>query len=238
MRARAGRGRRREIRADVRREQDDRVREVDRAPAAVREATLVEHAEEALEHVAVGLLDLVEEDDLVRTTAHRLGELPARLVADVAGRRADEPRDGVRLGVLGEIEPRHRVGRVEEALGDRLRGLRLADAGGAEQEERADRTPRTEARTRCGAARARSARARSCDRRCDCRAAPRGAAGARRRSRAGALPERRRARSPPRRRARTRRAARRDAARVRRRDRGSARPCRAAPCSAGSERST
>ena len=40
---------------------------------------------------------------------HRLGELPARLVPDVAGGRADEAGDGVRLGVLGEVEAGHRV---------------------------------------------------------------------------------------------------------------------------------
>ncbi len=97
--------------------------------------------------VAVRLLDLVEQDDLVGTAPHRLGELPAGIVSDVSGRRADEPRDGVRFGVLGEIEPRHRVGGVEETLGDRLGGLRLADARGAEQEEGADGAPRTEARS-------------------------------------------------------------------------------------------
>ena len=124
-----------------------------RAPAPVGEAALVEDLEERLEHVAVRLLDLVEQDHLVGPPAHRLGELPAGLVADVAGRRADEPRDRVRLGVLGEIEARHRVGRVEERLGDRLGGLGLADAGGAEQQERADWAARRGSPRRCGGAR-------------------------------------------------------------------------------------
>src|SRR5580693_2616250 len=75
------------------------------AAPAVGEAALVEDLEERLEHVAVGLLDLVEQDDLVGPPPDRLGELPAGLVADVAGRGADEPRDRVRLRVLGEVEP-------------------------------------------------------------------------------------------------------------------------------------
>ena len=75
----------------------------------------------------------------VRAPAHRLGELAALLVADVAGRRADEPRDGVLLHVLGHVDPDHRVLRVEHELGQRARQLGLADAGRAEEQERADR---------------------------------------------------------------------------------------------------
>jgi hypothetical protein len=37
------------------------------------------------------LLDLVEEHHGVRLAAHRLGELAALVIADVPGRRADEP---------------------------------------------------------------------------------------------------------------------------------------------------
>ena len=145
--AACGGGGRRQIGADVRREQDDRVGEVDGASASVGEAALVEDAEEALEHVAVRLFDLVEEDHLIGTAAHRLGELTAGVVTDVAGRRANEARDGMRLGILREIETRHRVGGVEEALGDGLGRLGLADAGRSQQEERADRSPRAEARS-------------------------------------------------------------------------------------------
>jgi hypothetical protein len=50
------------------------------------------------EHVAVRLLDLVEEDHLPRPASHGLGELAARLVAHVARRRADEASDAVGLG--------------------------------------------------------------------------------------------------------------------------------------------
>ena len=137
---------------------DDDVGEVDGAPAPVGHAALVEDLEERLEHVAVRLLDLVEEQHLVGALAHGLGELPAGLVADVAGRRADEARDGVRLGVLAEVEAGHRVRRVEEALGDGLRGLGLADAGGAEQQERADGALGRGSRWRCGAGRGRCGR--------------------------------------------------------------------------------
>ena len=80
--------------------------------------------------------------DGVRAPAHGLGELAALLVADVAGRRADQPRDGVLLHVLRHVDADHRVLRVEHELGERAGQLGLADAGRAEEQERADRPVR------------------------------------------------------------------------------------------------
>jgi hypothetical protein len=59
---------------------------------AVGEAAVVEDLEEDVEDLGVRLLDLVEEDDGVRAPADCLGQLAALLVADVAGRGADEAR--------------------------------------------------------------------------------------------------------------------------------------------------
>ena len=67
---------------------------------AVLQHALVEDLEEELEHVGVGLLDLVEQHDAVGLAADGLGQHAALAVADVAGRRALEARDGVRLLVL------------------------------------------------------------------------------------------------------------------------------------------
>jgi len=72
--------------ADVRGHDDDRVAEVDRAALRVGEAPVLEDLEEDVEHVRVCLLDLVEEDDAVGTTADDLSELAALFVADVARR--------------------------------------------------------------------------------------------------------------------------------------------------------
>ena len=88
------------------------------------------------------LLDLVEQDDLVRPPADRLGQLAALVVADVAGRRADQPRHGELLHVLAHVDADHRVLVVEQELGERPGQLGLADAGRAEEQERADRAAR------------------------------------------------------------------------------------------------
>ena len=83
----------------------------------------------------MGLLDLIEQHDRVRTTPHCLGELPALLVADVSGRRADKSRDRVLLPVLAHVDPHHRALIVEEELSQGLRQLGLADARRAEEQE-------------------------------------------------------------------------------------------------------
>ena len=125
--------------ADVAGHDDDGVLEVDGAALVVGQAAVVQDLQQHVEHVGVRLLDLVEEHDAVRPAAHRLGELAALLVAHVAGRRADQPRDGVLLHVLAHVEPHHGLLVVEEELGQRPRQLGLADAGRAEEHERADR---------------------------------------------------------------------------------------------------
>src|SRR5919112_755971 len=103
--------------AHVRGHDDDRVLEVDRPALSIREATVIEDLQERVEDVGVGLLDLVEEDDRVRTTPHLLGELPTLVVADVAGGRTDEAAHRVALHVLGHVKPDHGVLVAEEVFG-------------------------------------------------------------------------------------------------------------------------
>src|SRR5262249_11508499 len=120
---------------------DHAVFEVDRTALAVGEAPIVEHLEEHVPDVLMRLLDLVEENDRIRPAPDGLGELPAFVVADVAGRRADEARDGVLLHVFAHVEANHGALVVEEELGEGPRKLRFADAGRSEKQEAADWTP-------------------------------------------------------------------------------------------------
>ena len=80
--------------------------------------------------VRVRLFDLVEKQDAIRIAAYLLGELPAFAVANVAGRRANHLGDGMALHVLAHVEPNETLFVVEKKLGESLRELRLADAGG------------------------------------------------------------------------------------------------------------
>ena len=124
-------------------------------PVAVGEPAVVEQLEQDVEHVAVRLLDLVEQHDRVRAAPDRLGQLAALLVPDVAGRRADQARHRVPLLVLAHVDPHHRALVVEQVLGERARELGLAHAGRPEEQERADRSDR-DPRARRGSAGSRS----------------------------------------------------------------------------------
>ena len=117
--------------AHVARHHHDRVGEVDRVPEAVAEPSVVEHLEEDVEDVAVGLLHLVEQDDGIRPTPDRLGETPAFLVAHVAWGRTDQPGDRVLLHKLAHVDANHGVFVVKQHLCECLAQLRLPDARGA-----------------------------------------------------------------------------------------------------------
>ena len=121
----------------LRRHDQDGVAEVDRAALAVGETALFQDLQQRVEHVGVGLFDLVEQHHAERLAPHGLGELAALFVADVAGRRTDQTADGVLLHVLAHVERDQRVLVAEQELGERLGELGLADAGGPEEDERA-----------------------------------------------------------------------------------------------------
>ncbi len=65
-------------------------------------------------------------------------KLPGFIVSGVPGRRAEQARDGVRLGVLGQVDAHERVVAAEQLRGQRSREFGLADAARADEQEAAD----------------------------------------------------------------------------------------------------
>src|SRR5581483_11000303 len=128
-----------ELAPDVRGHDDDRVPEVHHPALAVGEPPVVQDLEQDVEDVGVRLLDLVEQDHAVGPAPDRLGELAPLLVAHVAGGRADHPGHRVLLHVLRHVEPHHGPLVVEQELGQGAGGLGLADPGGPQEDERAER---------------------------------------------------------------------------------------------------
>ncbi len=90
----------------------------------------------------MGLLDLVEDHDRVRAAAQGFGQLAGVVVADVAGRGADQAAGGVAFHELGHVELDQGVLAAEHELGQGLGQLGLADAGRAEEDEGTDRAAR------------------------------------------------------------------------------------------------
>ena len=94
---------------------------------------VVHDLEQYAPHVLMSLLDLVEQHDRPRLAPHLLSELAAVLVADVAGRGADQAADGVLLHIFRHVEPYHRVLVAVDGLRQRAAQLRFADAGRPEE---------------------------------------------------------------------------------------------------------
>ncbi len=113
-------------RARVRGQDDHRVLEVHGTTLPVREPPVVEDLQHHVEDLRVRLLNLVEKNHLVRPATHRLRELPALVVSDVARRRADQPRDRVSLAVLAHVHAHECVAVVEQELRERPGKLRLS----------------------------------------------------------------------------------------------------------------
>ena len=130
------------LRTQVRGHHDQRVAEIDRTALAVGQPAVVEHLQEHVEDVRMRLLDLVEQDHLIGPAPHSLGQRAAFLVADIAGRRPDQPGHGMLLHELRHVDADHRRLVVEQEVGERLGQFGLADAGRAEEHERADRPVR------------------------------------------------------------------------------------------------
>ena len=122
--------------AGVRRHDQDDVPEVRLAAVVVGQGGVVHDLEQDVVDVRVGLLDFVQQQDRVRRAANRVGQQAALVEADVARRRADQPRHGVLLHVLAHVEAGKRDA---EHLGELAGEFRLADPGGTREEEAADR---------------------------------------------------------------------------------------------------
>ena len=127
---------------DVGRHNDDRIAEVHGMSLAVCQTAVIQHLQEDVEHIGMGLLDLIEQHHRVRLPAHGLGELAAFLKAHVSWRCADEPGHGELLHVLAHIDTHDVVLGIEEGFGQSLGELSLAHAGGAEEEEGSGRSVR------------------------------------------------------------------------------------------------
>mmetsp|Transcript_33134 Transcript_33134/g.72240 ORF Transcript_33134/g.72240 Transcript_33134/m.72240 type:complete len:942 (-) Transcript_33134:128-2953(-) len=125
-------------RANVGGHDDECVLEVDGATLGVGQTTVLENLQHHVEHIGMGLLDLVEQHHGVGTATDGLGKLTTLVVSDVAGGRADELGDGVALHELGHIQPHHGVLRAEVVGRQGLAQLGLADTGGAGEDEAGD----------------------------------------------------------------------------------------------------
>ncbi len=127
---------------EVRGHDDDRIAEIDRATLSVGQASVVQHLQQHVEHIRMCLFDLVEQDHLIGSAPNGFRQNAAFFIADIAGRRADQPAHGMLFHEFRHVDTNHGRVVLEEERGERLGQLRLADTSWAEEDERADRPVR------------------------------------------------------------------------------------------------
>ena len=93
------------LRAQVGGQDQNGVLEVHGAALGVGDPAVVQHLQQDVEHIGMGLFHLVEQHHAVGLPADGLGQLATFLVAHVSGRRADQTADGEFLNVFGHIDP-------------------------------------------------------------------------------------------------------------------------------------
>ena len=114
----------------------DHVLEVDALAVVVGQLAVIHHLQQDVEQVGMRLLDLVQQQHGVRMLVDAVGQQPALVEADIAGRRADQPRDGVPLHIFAHVEAEQLDAEQQREL---ARDLGLADAGRAREHVAADR---------------------------------------------------------------------------------------------------
>ena len=118
---------------------DQHIAEIDRAALPVGEAAIVEHLQQHIEDIRVGFLDLVEQHHLIGPPPHRFGQRAAFVIADIAGRCADQAGDRVLFHIFGHVDAHHGAVVVKHELRQGFGQLGFANAGGSKEHERTHR---------------------------------------------------------------------------------------------------
>ena len=114
----------------------DHVAEVDLLAVVIGQLAVIHDLQQHVEQVRMRLLDLVEQQHAMRMLVDAVGQQAALVEADIAGRRADQPRDRVALHVFRHVEADELDAERRRKL---LRDFGLADAGRAGEQVAADR---------------------------------------------------------------------------------------------------
>ena len=88
---------------------DHGVAEINGAALGIGEPAVIQHLQQQVEHIGMGLLHFIEKQHRIGPATHGLRELPPFLVTDVARRSTDQPGNGVPLHELAHVEANQRL---------------------------------------------------------------------------------------------------------------------------------
>ena len=88
---------------------DDGILKVHLPPVGIRDLAVIQNLQQDVQHIRMGLFDLVEQHHGVGLAPDLLRQLPRLVIAHIARRRAHQPGDGVLLHKLRHIQPDQRI---------------------------------------------------------------------------------------------------------------------------------
>ena len=118
---------------------NDGVAEINRPPLAIRQPPIIKHLQQHIEDIIMCLFDLIEQNHLIRPSPHGFCQRTTFFIANIARRRANQPRYRVLFHILRHIDARHGAIIIEQKSRQGLHQLRLANTGRAQEQEAADR---------------------------------------------------------------------------------------------------
>ena len=122
--------------AGIGRHDQDDVAEIDLLAVVIGQLAVIHDLQQDIVEVRMRLFDLVEQQHAMGMLIDGVGQQAALVEADIAGRRADQPRHRMALHIFRHVEADQLDA---EADGELAGDLGLADAGRAGEEIAADR---------------------------------------------------------------------------------------------------
>ena len=124
------------LRAQIRCQNDDGLFEIDSAPLAIGQNTIIQNLQQHVEHIWMRLFDFVKQHHLIGAAAHGLGQDPAFVIADIAGGCTDQTRDRMFFHEFGHINAHHGAVIVKQKRCHRFGQFGFANTRWTKEQER------------------------------------------------------------------------------------------------------
>ena len=124
-----------QIGTEVRGHNDDRITEVDRSPLPVSQTPIIQYLQQNVEDIRMRFFHFIQQDDGIRTTTHRFGQVATFFITDISRRRTNQTRHRVFLHKLGHIDTDHRLVAIKHKVCQRLTKLCFPHTRWAEEQE-------------------------------------------------------------------------------------------------------
>ena len=125
-------------RTDIGGHNDNRILEIDGSAIIVSQTAFIQYLEQDVEHVRMGFLNLIQQDNGIRLATNLFGQLAAFLIAHISRSGTNHTRYGVFLHILAHIDTYQGIGRAKHIFCQLLCQMRLTHTSRAKEHKGSD----------------------------------------------------------------------------------------------------